>query len=202
MVTFGFGQVVVYVLINWIEVTHGPNGLPVPEVTIFGAPLSPIGLYILVAIVFALAVWFQWNIRRTRIGRAFMAVRGSAIAAQSMGIPVAQYKTIAFGISAFYGGLSGALYAPISGYINPDAFTFGVSISYVTMTVVGGAATLAGPIIGAALLTVLPEFLRTFAQYKEVLSGIILLIFIVLLPTGLVGLARRFHGMLRHSLGR
>jgi branched-chain amino acid transport system permease protein len=148
-------------------------------------------------IVFAALLWLSWNIRRTRMGRAFMAVRESTIAAQSAGVPVARYKTVAFGISSLYGGLAGGLYAAVSGFINPDAFTFGVSISYVTMNVVGGLGTLSGPLIGALLLTLLTEMLRPFAEYKEFLTGIVLLLFLVLMSSGLMGLGQRLIGLLR-----
>jgi ABC-type branched-subunit amino acid transport system permease subunit len=191
MVTFGFGQAVNYLIVNWIEVTRGPNGITVPEVTWLGAAMSADGLFALVVGLFAVLFWLSWNIRRTRLGRAFMAVRDSTIAAQSMGIPVARYKTIAFGLSAFYGGVAGGLYAAVSGFINPEAFTFGVSISYVTMCVVGGLGTLIGPLVGALLLTLLPELLRPLAEYKEFMTGIILLAFMVLMPGGLVGLIGR-----------
>ncbi len=190
MVTFGFGQAVALVALNWIEMTRGPNGLAVPEVILFGTPLSADGLYAMAVVIFALSFWLSWNIRRTRLGRAFMAVRGSAIAAQAMGVPVARYKTIAFGISALYGGVAGGLYAPISGFINPEAFGFGASINYVTMGVVGGIGTLSGPIIGAVVLTILPEMLRAYAEYKEFITGLVLLVFIVLLPGGLFALGR------------
>jgi branched-chain amino acid transport system permease protein len=202
MVTFGFGQAVNYLVVNWIELTRGPNGMTVPEITAFGTALSPQGIYLLVVIVFAVLLWLSWNVRRTRMGRAFLAVRSSTIAAQSMGIPVARYKTIAFGLSALYGGVAGGLYAAVSAFINPDAFTFGVSISYVTMNVVGGLGTLSGPLIGAALLTLLTELLRPFAEYKEFLTGVILLLFLVLMPSGLIGLGRRAIGLLRRLTAR
>jgi branched-chain amino acid transport system permease protein len=197
MVTFGFGQAVNYLVVNWIELTRGPNGMTVPEIVVLGSALSPQSIFLLVVIVFAALLWLSWNIRRTRMGRAFMAVRESTIAAQSMGVPVARYKTVAFGISSFYGGLAGGLYAAVSGFINPDAFTFGVSISYVTMNVVGGLGTLSGPLIGALLLTLLTEMLRSFAEYKEFLTGIVLLLFLVLMPSGLIGLGQRLIGLLR-----
>jgi branched-chain amino acid transport system permease protein len=197
MVTFGFGQVVNYLVVNWIELTRGPNGMTVPEITVLGAALSPEAVFLLVVAVFAALVWLSWNIRRTRVGRAFMAVRDSTIVARSMGIPVARYKTIAFALSSFYGGLAGGLYAAVSGFINPDAFTFGASISYVTMNVVGGLGTLSGPLLGALLLTLLPELLRPFAEYKEFLTGVVLLLFLVLVRGGLVGIGRELAGRLR-----
>jgi branched-chain amino acid transport system permease protein len=202
MVTFGFGQAVNYLVVNWIELTRGPNGMTVPAITVLGSVVSPQGIYLIIVIVFAALLWLSWNIRRTRMGRAFMAVRDSTIAAQSMGIPVAHYKTIAFGISSFYGGMAGGLYALASGFVNPDAFTFYVSISYVTMNVVGGLGTLSGPLIGALLLTVLTELLRSFAEYKEFLIGIVLLSFLVLMPSGLVGVVLRAAGMFRQLIAR
>jgi branched-chain amino acid transport system permease protein len=197
MVTFGFGQAVNYLVVNWIELTRGPNGMTVPEIFMFGVPISPQGIFVMVVVVFALLLWLSWNIRRTRMGRAFMAVRDSTIAAQSMGIPVAYYKTVAFAISAFYGGMAGGLYAAVAAFINPDAFTFGASIMYVTMNVVGGLGTLSGPLLGALVLTLLTELLRPFAEYKEFLTGIVLLLFLVLMPSGLIGLGRRALDWLR-----
>jgi branched-chain amino acid transport system permease protein len=190
MVTFGFGQAVALVALNWLDVTRGPNGLMVPEPSVLGVPLSASDLYVLSVVLLILMFAFSWNVRRTRFGRALMALRASPILAQSMGIPVARYKTIAFAVSGFYGGIAGGLYAAISGFINPEAFSFGVSINYVTMTVVGGIGTLSGPIIGAIVLTFLPEALRAYAEYKEFVTGLILLVFIVVLPSGLVGFGR------------
>jgi ABC-type branched-subunit amino acid transport system permease subunit len=200
MVTFGFGQAVALVALNWLEVTRGPNGLAVPEPTWSGAPMSVHDVYLASVALLILSLGFCWNIRRTRLGRALMALRSSPILAQSMGIPVARYKTIAFAISAFYGGVSGGLYAAISGFINPEAFGFGVSINYVTMCVVGGIGTLSGPLIGAGVLTVLPEMLRSYAEYKEFITGLVLLTFIVVLPGGMVGFGSRIVARLRRGL--
>jgi branched-chain amino acid transport system permease protein len=200
MVTFGFGQAVALVALNWLEVTRGPNGLTVPEPTWFGMPLSAGDLYALSVALLVLAFALSWNIRRTRFGRALMALRSSPILAQSVGIPVARYKTIAFAVSGFYGGISGGLYAAIAGFINPEAFSFGVSINYVTMTVVGGIGTLSGPVIGAFVLTLLPEALRAYAEYKEFVAGLILLVFIVVLPGGLVGFGRNLIGRLLRGI--
>jgi branched-chain amino acid transport system permease protein len=188
MVTFGFGQAVQYLAINWIDLTRGPNGIAVPPIDFFGIDGTSEVLMLATGLIAAALFWLSWGIRRTRMGRAFMAIRESPLAAQSVGISLSRYKTIAFAISAFYGGIAGGLYAAASGFVNPDAFTFGVSMSYVAMNVIGGIGSLVGPLIGACILTLLPEFLRAFAEYKEVLTGIILLAFLVLMPAGLVGL--------------
>jgi branched-chain amino acid transport system permease protein len=169
-------------------VTGGPNGVPVPPATLFGEDLTNVALYFLTAAGCFASIWLASNIARSRLGRAFIAIRQSEIAAQSMGVPIALYKTTAFAVSAMFGGLAGGLYALGSGYVNPDAFVFLVSIMYVTMCVAGGLGTIAGPLVGAALLTFLPELLRPFAEYKEFLSGLILLAFLILMPHGLVPL--------------
>lgn len=188
MVTFGFGQAVNLIALNWVEVTGGPNGIPVPPATLRGEPLPMNAVYLMTAAFCFAALYVTHNIVRSRLGRAFVAIRDSEIAGQSMGISISRYKTIAFGIGALFGGLSGGLYALAAEYVNPDAFVFTVSITYVTMCVVGGLGTLAGPVVGASLLTLLPELLRPFAEYKEFLSGLVLLTFLVLMPRGLVPL--------------
>lgn len=188
MVTFGFGQVVTYVALNWISLTNGPNGLAVPPAELGPYMFSPEAFYYPIAVSFLLLLWVARNLVRSRLGRAFVAIRDGELAAQAMGINLAKYKTIAFAVGAFYGGVAGSLYAGLSEFVNPDAFVFSVSILYLTMNVVGGMGTLAGPVIGACVFTVLPELLRPFAEYKEFISGALLLGFLVFLPTGVAGL--------------
>jgi branched-chain amino acid transport system permease protein len=199
MVTFGFGQVVSYVALNWIALTNGPNGLAVPPPELFGYVFSPESFYFPIALCFLLLLWTARNLVRSRLGRAFIAIRDGELAAQAMGIHLAKYKTIAFAVGAFYGGVAGSLYAGLSEFVNPDAFVFSVSILYLTMNVVGGMGTLAGPVVGALVFTVLPELLRPFAEYKEFIAGALLLGFLVFLPTGIVGLTERawFHRVRR-----
>jgi branched-chain amino acid transport system permease protein len=105
----------------------------------------------LVMIVLAL------NIVRSRIGRAFIAIRDSEIAAQAMGISVPRYKTMAFAISAFYGGVAGGVYTQVVGYVSPESFNFLLSINFLTTIVVGGLASILGSVLGAAGLVVVPE---------------------------------------------
>jgi ABC-type branched-subunit amino acid transport system permease subunit len=189
MVTFGFGQVVGYISLNWIELTNGPNGLTLPPITVGGYAFLPHTFYWVIATAFVALAWVARNIARSRLGRCFVALRESELAAQAMGVHLAKYKTIAFALGAAYGGVSGSLYAGLSEFVNPDAFVFLVSILYLTMNVVGGMGTLAGPILGAVVFTVLPELLRPLAEYKEFASGGLLLVFLVFMPRGLVGIA-------------
>ena len=203
MVTFGFGQVMGYVSVNWIELTNGPNGLSVPPITVGEYAFSPNSFYYVIAAVFLFLLWLSRNLILSRVGRCFIALRESELAAQAMGVHLAKYKTIAFAVGAFYGGVSGSLYAGLSEFVNPDAFVFLVSILYLTMNVIGGMGTLAGPVLGALIFTVIPEILRPFAEYKEFLSGGLLLVFLIFLPQGIVGMvgeaARRTPWLSRHG---
>jgi branched-chain amino acid transport system permease protein len=192
MVTFGFGQATNLVTVNWIEVTGGPNGLAVNVPTILGFELSNTALYLTTAALFLGSLWVAYCTGQSRLGRAFLAIKESEIAARSMGITVERHKMIAFVMSSVMGGVAGGLYALVSGYVNPDAFVFQVSVLLVTMCVAGGLGQLFGPIIGAAILTILPELLRPFAEYKELFSGVILLGFLILMPRGLASLIGRW----------
>jgi branched-chain amino acid transport system permease protein len=191
MVTFGFGQVVNLIALNWGALTNGPNGLAVPFVTLGNYIFSPETFHYVIVAVFLVLFWMAGNIAGSRLGRGFLAIRESETAAEAMGVHLAKYKSMAFAVGAFYGGTAGCLYAGLSSFVNPDAFVFLVSVLYLTMNVVGGMGTLGGPLVGAAIFTVLPEVLRAFAEYKEFLSGALLLAFLVFFPRGIVGLVTR-----------
>jgi branched-chain amino acid transport system permease protein len=188
VVTFGFGQVVTYLALNWVGLTNGPNGIAVAPAELGPYMFSPETFYFPVAAAFLLLLWTAANIVRSRFGRSLVAIRDGVLAAQAMGVDVARYKVLAFALGAFYGGVSGGLYAGLSEFINPDAFIFPVSILYLTMNVVGGMGTVPGPVIGAFVFTILPELLRPFAEYKEFISGGLLLAFLVFRPKGLMSL--------------
>jgi branched-chain amino acid transport system permease protein len=200
MVTFGFGQSVFLIALNWVSLTRGANGLRIPPPRAFGVTVGPDAMYWIVAAAAVLAVVTAYRITRTRPGRAFMALRESEIAAVVAGVNPRAYKTMAFGLSAAYAGLAGALYVGVVLFINPDSFVFPVSLMYVTMAVVGGMGTLAGIIVGAVVLTILPEWLRGFAEYRELLAGGMLLSFLVFLPQGIAGFVRQRQGGSRRLL--
>jgi ABC-type branched-subunit amino acid transport system permease subunit len=197
MVTFGFGQAIGSIALNWVALTNGPNGLAVPPITVGSFMFSPDTFYYVIAAAFLLLLWVATNLVGSRVGRSFLAIRESETAAEAMGVNLVRYKTMAFAVGAAYAGLAGGLYAGLSQFVNPDAFVFLVSVLYLTMNVVGGMGTLAGPLLGALIFTLMPEMLRTFAEYKELLSGALLLGFLVFFPRGLIGilgpaLARRW----------
>jgi ABC-type branched-subunit amino acid transport system ATPase component/ABC-type branched-subunit amino acid transport system permease subunit len=191
MVTFGFGFVIVLILQNWYELANGPNGLGTPMPTIFGYGLPPIYFHLAVVAIAIALFAITRNIVSSRSGRAFTAVRESELAARAMGINIASIKTLAFALGAVYAGLSGGLFAGLTQFVNPDAFVFNVSISYVTMAILGGSGFMAGPAVGGLLLTVLPEILRGAGEYKDFVTGFLLLLLLIFLPKGIVGLLAR-----------
>lgn len=197
MVTFGFGLIVVIIVQNWYELANGPNGMVVPPPELFGYELFPRQFHIPIVLIAAGLFLLARNIVDSRHGRAFIAIRENELAARGMGINLAHYKTTAFAIGAFYAGISGGLLAGLSQFVNPDAFVFPVSILYVTMGILGGIGTLAGAAVGGLMLTVLPELLRGAAEYKDFLTGLLLLLLLIFLPRGLIGALQQRFGRLQ-----
>ena len=197
MVTFGFGLIVVIIVQNWYELANGPNGMVVPPPVFFGRELFPREFHVAIVAIAAVLFLLARNIVDSKHGRAFIAIRESELAARGMGVNLAHYKTTAFALGAFYAGISGGLFAGLAQFINPDAFVFPVSILYVTMAILGGINTLTGAAIGGAMLTALPELLRGAAEYKDFLTGFLLLLLLIFLPNGIVGFIRQhFIGVL------
>ena len=181
MVTIAFGIIVEHVLVEWVSVTGGPGG-------IFNIPkLSVGGSYWLIAAVAAVALWLTANLRGSAWGRAMLAVKSSEVAAESLGLSAYFIRITAFTISAALAGLAGALFTFLNGYISPDSFTLQTSIVFLLALLFGGLGSLAGPLVGATALTVLPELLTGLADYRLILYGSLLLISIYWLPAGVVG---------------
>jgi len=202
MVTFGFGLIVVIIVQNWYELANGPNGMVVPPPVFFGRELFPREFHAAIVAVAALLFLLARNIVDSKHGRAFIAIRESELAARGMGVNLAHYKTTAFALGALYAGISGGLFAGLAQFINPDAFVFPVSILYVTMAILGGISTLVGAAIGSAMLTALPEVLRGAAEYKDFLTGFLLLQLLIFLPNGIVGFVRQhFFGVVPAKTG-
>jgi ABC-type branched-subunit amino acid transport system ATPase component/ABC-type branched-subunit amino acid transport system permease subunit len=192
MVTFGFGSGVVLIVQNWYDLANGPNGISVPPPSLLGYDLFTREFYLPILAIAALLFWLAYNIVNSRQGRAFIAIRESELAARGMGVNLSHYKTMAFAIGSFYAGISGGLLAGLTQFVNPDAFVFTVSILFVTMAILGGIGSLTGSAIGGLMLTFLPELLRGAADYKDFLTGLLLLILLVFLPRGIVGLYRQY----------
>ncbi len=158
MVTISFQQIVTLVMVNWIPVTHGPDGVSkIGRPPGFESPHAYLGLCVA---LLAVVGWLVWRLPQTRLGRAMRAVRDNELAASVAGISVYRVKVAAFAMSALLGSIGGALFAGGFAYVSPDQFSFAESIVFITMTLLGGVASPVGAVIGTALLIVLPESLR------------------------------------------
>lgn len=192
MATLAFGFVITEVILNLDALTRGADGLRVPT-----ARLGPFALgtdaarYYLVTGVAVLMIAAAVNIVRTRTGRAFLAIRESEIAAEASGVPVALYKTIAFGLSAFYTGVAGGLFAFIVGYLSPDAFDVFLSVDFVVMIIVGGLGSVPGSIAGAAAVTLLHDWLAASQSYRPLIFGAILIVTTLFMPGGIARALKR-----------
>ncbi len=191
MATLAFGVVITEAILNLDPLTRGADGLRVPV-----ARLGPWALagdtsrYYLVAAVAALLTAAAVNLARTRTGRAFLAIRESEIAAEASGVSVARYKTIAFGLSAFYTGVAGGLFAFVIGFLSPDAFDVFLSVDFVVMIIVGGLGSVPGSIAGAAVVTVLNDRLAAFQNYRPLIFGAILIACTLFMPGGIASALR------------
>jgi branched-chain amino acid transport system permease protein len=192
MATLAFGLVIEEILIIAEPLTYGPNGLAVPEATLGPWVLTSNtnAFYYICLAVAAIMTWIAINIVNSRTGRAFVALRESEIAAQTNGINLAGYKTIAFAISAFYTGLAGALYAQAVTFIAPDGFTIFLSIQFLAVIIIGGMGSILGSILGAITLVLLPEFFAKLpAEWGApmIFYGTALILVIMFMPFGIAG---------------
>ena len=190
LVTISFAGVISLVSVNWIELTNGPLGLPgVPAPELFGWSLrSKTAYYYLVLVALALSYLVCARLVRSRIGRAFVALRENEALAESIGVDVTHYLVLATVVSAAMAGLGGSLYAHYTRFVSPEVFLFTYTVTMVIMVVAGGKGTLAGPLVGAVLFTVLPETLRAAAswQWQMLAYGVLLVLLVFFLPRGIV----------------
>jgi branched-chain amino acid transport system permease protein len=195
MATLAFGFVITEAILNLDMLTRGADGLRVPTARLGGLTLSSdTGRYYLVAAIAVVMVAAAVNLVRTRTGRAFLAIRESEIAAQASGVPVATYRALAFGISAFYTGVAGGLFAFVVGFLSPDAFDVFLSVDFVVMIIVGGLGSVPGSIIGAAVVTVLHDGLATFQNYRPLIFGALLIACMLFMPGGVTRALSRVAG--------
>ena len=192
MATLAFAQLVQWGLIHWPSVTFGAGGTKVPPPGFGPSPFSyETNVYLLSLCLASLAVVVTWNIVRSRVGRAFVAIRDGEVAAQALSIDLARWKTTAFGLSAFYAGIAGGLHSALLGFVAPEGYDLFQMVTHFAMVVIGGLGSVTGSVLGAALLTVLPEVLRTVKSIQEIVFGAILMVCIIFLPDGLYGFVRR-----------
>ena len=187
LATLGFLQIVQIVIEEFADITGGVRGLNVPKPTWFGAAaVSEYQLYLIVVGCAVFAVWAAANILASSYGREMNAVRLSPHAAQALGVAVARVKLGAFALSAAFAGLAGGLMAIVVGFIDPIEFGVSAALRQITYIVVGGMGSVAGSVIGAAVLSGLPEVLRPVREYSDLIYTLILLAFLLFMPHGLV----------------
>lgn len=188
--TLGFAEVIRMILLNWEKVTNGPLGISrIPRPSIFGVELTLAnnGLYYLILVMVVIATLIINFIVRSKIGRALMAIRDDELAATMMGVNTTYYKILAFVVAAFFSGLAGAFYAHMIRFIDPNTFTFDVSILILSIVILGGMGTIKGMFLGSALLVSFPEILRFLQEYRFVVYGVILVLMMRFRPQGLLG---------------
>lgn len=187
MATLGLGVIVSIVLANEDRVTGGPDGMPVPPFTVFGWAVSGEQTwYWIVGACLLLAVWVALNLIESPTGRALRALHTSEVAAEVVGIDSARQKLMVFVVSAVFAAIAGGLTAFYSGFITPAKSSFLHSVELVTMVVFGGMASTFGAVVGAAILTVLPQALTVIKEYEMVVFGAILMVTMIFLPRGAV----------------
>jgi branched-chain amino acid transport system permease protein len=189
MATLAFGVVISEIILQWSSVTGGDDGFSVPTARIgsfvFDSDLKLFYLIIPVTIIMTL---LARNLVNGYVGRAFIALRESEVAAQTIGVDLAKYKTVAFAISAFYTGVAGGLFAFLITFLSPDAFTIELSIDFIAMIVIGGMGSILGSIIGAVILTGMQQVLAGLMDLQILIFGLSLIVFMIFMPRGIVGM--------------
>ena len=187
MATLGLGIILNIVLRNEAQWTGGPDGMSVESLSLFGFELSSDKQwYWVVAALLAFSVWASLNIIDSPFGRALRALHGSEVASQVVGVNVVRYKVSIFVLSAVFASFMGSITAHYVGFVTPNIADFFHSIELVTMVVIGGLASIFGSIVGAVLLTALPQALATFEGWETVVFGCVLMLCMIFLPKGLV----------------
>lgn len=204
--TLAFGFIVEYVLFHW-DVTKGDLGMSVKHIQLGSYTIKTEAQYFyFLSVISALCVLCSKNIIRSKIGRSFKAIRDRDIAAEAMGIPLAKYKIMAFGLSSFYAGLAGCLFAHYQRWIVPGSFDISVSIAFIAMIVLGGMGTILGSVLGAVFITGIPHLIvyvtdslkdtypsltGLIVDFKLGIFSLIVVLALLFEPYGLVGIYKR-----------
>jgi branched-chain amino acid transport system permease protein len=190
MATLGLGEIVHIVFNELISLTGGPSGFGnIPVIRILGMELdTDIKYYILVWVTVSVVLLIALNIINSRIGRAFKAIHREERTAVTLGVNTARLKLIIFVIGAGFASLAGFLYAHYVTFLSPGSFSLHFSVLLVTMVAIGGMEHIWGAVIGTAVLTILPEYLRFFKDFDILIYGVILMAIMLLRPEGLYGI--------------
>lgn len=183
IVTLGFGEIIRIIFLN-IDAVGGARGMP-------GIPRYSNFFWVFIWAAITLVVLKR--LTESSYGRAVLSIREDEVAAEAMGVNVAHYKVVAFVISSFFAGVAGALFAHYQGFIDPQSFNFNRSVDVVIMVVIGGMGSLTGAVIGGVLVTMMPELLRVFEQYRMVIFPLILIVVMLVRPMGIMGYREVWH---------
>lgn len=187
MATLGLGMIISIVIATEDRVTGGPDGTTVPPFWILGvAPAGERVWYWIVGALLILAVWLAENLARSPAGRALRAIHGSELAAEVVGIDSARFKLKIFVLSAVFASVAGSVSAHYSGFVTPSKVGFAHSVELVTMVVFGGMASTPGAVVGAVVLTALPQLLTVLKDYETVVFGMLLMATMIFMPQGIV----------------
>ena len=192
--SLGFAVIVYQILLNWISLTQGPLGIyaipPPPPLALPGLPSIEFGnlahLFYLVAGFALLAYLLLDALVRSPVGETLTAIREDEVSAAALGVNCQAWKVFAFGVGAAIAGAAGCFYASFVGTLVPDAFFITESFTILAMVIVGGMGTMIGPVIGAVVLTFLPELLRGFGESRLMIYGLALTLVVLFMPGGIV----------------
>ena len=196
MATLALGLIVQEIAVQWDSVTQGYTGISgIPGLGAFGWEL-PNDRAQLAALLVALGlcIWISSRLKHSRLGHALAAIAGSEDAARALGIDVARYKLLAFVIAAVYAAFSGSLFVHFVGFVSPEVFGLHMVVLGFTMLYVGGIGTVFGPLVGAFIISLLPETFRGFKDYQDLAYGAALIALLIYAPKGLASLARFLPG--------
>ncbi len=189
LATLGFNMIFFLVLQNWMSFTNGPMGImDIPPPSIFGYVIeSRIQYYYLIFFLVLLTIGSMHRLMTCRFGRALVGIRENELAAEAMGVHTTRYKIQAFVLAAFYAGVAGSYYAHFVKYISPDSFYIYESFILLAMLAFGGQGNLIGPVVGAAVLIIIPEVFRFLQEYRMLVYGSVLIIMMLVRRQGLLG---------------
>ncbi|MEN6620210.1 MAG: branched-chain amino acid ABC transporter permease [Smithella sp.] len=196
IVTLAFAEIIRLVLENWNSFSFGPSGISnIPRPGFFGMNLTPeqsaIYMYFLLIGLCLFTIFVIHRLQHSRIGRAWVALREDELACQAMGIDKTKAKLAAFALGATWAGMAGVLFAAKTTFINPASFTFLESAMILSIVVLGGMGSIVGIIIAALALTLIPEYLRVFSDYRMLLFGAALIMMMIFRPQGILADRRK-----------
>jgi branched-chain amino acid transport system permease protein len=208
-----------FIFVHWQSVTNGDVGLTVQPATLFGYALNnETRLYYLVLFCVVAFTIFTVNVMRSRVGRAFVAIRERDLTAEVLGVEIFKYKIAAFALGSFYAGIAGGLLAYFNKFVNPEQFGLLLSVFFLSAVIVGGMGSTLGAVLGAIFMTLLPEVLREVAlgtgktfgfdvgailvPLRETIFGLLMVAFLILEPRGLAQIWNRAHALISRAFKR